>query len=478
MKRNLKERNLNNKYKNSGVLTLHKRQDVENFSKELREVLMFKNITGKKLSEVIGMSQSTISTYVRGERIPKIYALHMMEKALDESFSNYYPLGEVLKLAMQDKEISMANLAKKIDKSNNEVRNYIKNKKIPKLKTMKALENVLEVDLSKYYPEFDAVNTFGEKLRLGVEENEMTGEEFAKMIGKSRETVSNYMRNIYTPSISTIKQIEKVLGISFSEYYPSIKDAKTFGQKLKIAMECKGITIAELAKEIHKHDVVVSDYIKDRKIPKKKTMITLEKILDVSFEEYRCSFDGINTFEEKLRLALKENEMSIREFSKELNVCIITVNKYLKGYIPKVSILKEMERILGVSFSEFLPDYTKASSFGEKLKLALEYKEISKKELASKIGMSNSMIHKYIVYGAMPKKATIQKIEAALNISFEEYYHGADKKLCVAGEKAELEVIDQYVGTVGKETKIVYMKGDNIKIKKKHQNEELETALA
>ena len=128
MKRNLKERNLNNKYKNSGVLTLHKRQDVENFSKELRKVLMFKNITGKKLSEVIGMSQSTISTYVRGERIPKIYALHMIEKALDESFSNYYPLGEVLKLAMQDKEISIANLAKKIDKSNNEVRNYIKNK--------------------------------------------------------------------------------------------------------------------------------------------------------------------------------------------------------------------------------------------------------------------------------------------------------------------------------------------------------------
>ena len=59
------------------------------FSRKLKLKLSIENITRKELSVQTGIAFNTICRYVKGERIPDIYSIYKISKALNREIKEF-----------------------------------------------------------------------------------------------------------------------------------------------------------------------------------------------------------------------------------------------------------------------------------------------------------------------------------------------------------------------------------------------------
>ena len=111
--------------------------------------------------------------------------------------------------------------------------------------------------------------TFGEKLKELLKTKEMSRNELSLKTEIYRSSISRYISGkVMKPQDRTIKKIEKAMEVDLKEYYSKSTDVVlintegiTFGQAVKNALEEKGVTQTQFAKNIGINDNYVINII-------------------------------------------------------------------------------------------------------------------------------------------------------------------------------------------------------------------------
>lgn len=224
------------------------------------------------------------------------------------SESHKITFGEKLQETLEDKKMSIPEFAKLIGRNEKAVQDYIDNKTKPRMKTMHKIEKTLDISFLGYYSDGDNINnakSFGERLKEAMKYNGITIKRLASLTDMSESTISNYRNDITKPGIDTIKQFEKILNVSFEEYYPVLGENMTFGQELNLVLADKDIAIKEFADELDISKETLYAYIHAEGIPNIKIIHLMEEKLDVSFYKYYSKIIKGNTLGETLKYLLK-----------------------------------------------------------------------------------------------------------------------------------------------------------------------------
>lgn len=95
-------------------------------------------------------------------------------------------------------------------------------------------------------------------------------------------------------------------------------------------------------------------------------------------------------------------------------------NKYLSGPEKAAEILKGNEGI-------FINEYRQLSTLGEAIKYYLVKVKLSQRELARKIGISETSLSKWSNDLAIPSPSNLRKLEKALHVTLDPVYCSQDK---------------------------------------------------
>lgn len=202
------------------------------------------------------------------------------------SESHKITFGEKLQETLEDKKMSIPELAKLIGRNEKAVQDYIDNKTKPRMKTMYKIEKTLDISFEEYHPVLGENMTFGQELNLVLADKDIAIKEFADELDISKETLYAYIHAEGIPNIKIIHLMEEKLDVSFYKYYSKIIKGNTLGETLKYLLKYKGICKKKFAKSLHISKSTLYSYMENRSKPGIATIHQMGKILDYSFAEY------------------------------------------------------------------------------------------------------------------------------------------------------------------------------------------------
>lgn len=198
--------------------------------------------------------------------------------------------GDRLKREIKNKNMSIDELAIKTGICRGAISNYIRKKTKPKVKTMIRIERALDISLEEFYPDINNVKGFIDKLILILYSKKIDFIKFSELLKISEETFLKYIYEEEIPDLELVHQMEEILNVSFKKYYKKFKtktdEPQTFGKILKSNLKAKKKSVKEIANLLNLSQSTIYDYTLDKRLPKVKTIHEIEKILNVSFEEY------------------------------------------------------------------------------------------------------------------------------------------------------------------------------------------------
>lgn len=199
--------------------------------------------------------------------------------------------GDRLKKEIKDKKMTIDELANKTGICRGAISNYIRKKTKPKIKTIIKIERALDISLEEFYPDINNVKGFIDKLILILYSKKIDFIKFSELLKISEETFLKYIFEEDVPDLELVHQMEEILNVSFKKYYKKFKtktsdEPKTFGKILKSNLKAKKKSVKEIADLLGLSPSTIYDYTLDKRLPKVRTIHEIEKILDVSFEDY------------------------------------------------------------------------------------------------------------------------------------------------------------------------------------------------
>lgn len=148
----------------------------------------------------------------------------------------------ILKCLLMKKRISQGQLASAVGLSQATVSHYIKGQNTPSQRTIEKIAEYLEVSPNAFYEDIDEYtpylnmfsNFFSSRLYGLIKESGLTCESFAKKIGVSRQTVSNYINEKQMPTASVAKKIAEYFHISIDSLINSYDAVESSDMKLYV----------------------------------------------------------------------------------------------------------------------------------------------------------------------------------------------------------------------------------------------------
>ena len=127
------------------------------------------------------------------------------------------------------------------------------------------------------------MSDFGHRLRQIRIEMKMSQEEFAKLLGTSKQVISRYENGQRSPKISVAADYAQKLGISLN-VLNGIEDehSMTIGEKIKLLREKHGMTQLELARAVGVSDKAVSTWENDINVPRMGVIQKIASYFNVS----------------------------------------------------------------------------------------------------------------------------------------------------------------------------------------------------
>ncbi len=207
------------------------------------------------------------------------------------SESHKITFGEKLQETLEDKKMTIDELANKTGICRGAISNYIRKKTKPKIKIMIRIERALDISLEEFYPDINNVKGFIDKLILILYSKKIDFIKFSELLKISEETFLKYIFEEDVPDLELVHQMEEILNVSFKKYYKKFKtktsdEPKTFGKILKSNLKAKKKSVKEIADLLGLSPSTIYDYTLDKRLPKVRTIHEIEKILEVSFEDY------------------------------------------------------------------------------------------------------------------------------------------------------------------------------------------------
>lgn len=128
----------------------------------------------------------------------------------------------ILKCLLMKNKVSQGEFATAIGLSQATVTHYIKGRYTPSQKTLGRIAEFLNVSPNVFYGDVEdytmylnkSINQFASTLYGLIKEKGLTCEQFAKEIGVSRQTISNYINEKQMPTTNVAKKIADYFGVS------------------------------------------------------------------------------------------------------------------------------------------------------------------------------------------------------------------------------------------------------------------------
>lgn len=143
--------------------------------------------------------------------------------------------------------------------------------------------------------EMEDVNNYGKFaviLKCLLMKKSFTQGKLAETTGLSEATITHYIKGKTTPSKKNLAKIADALGVSVNEFYTDIKEyapymnnnEETFSYKLNQLLSEKGITQAQLAKEIGVTRQSVNLYTTKKEVPSDEIITRIAEYFGITKE--------------------------------------------------------------------------------------------------------------------------------------------------------------------------------------------------
>ena len=293
--------------------------------------------------------------------------------------------------------------------------------------------------------------TFGEELKKLLKEKEMTQRQLARKTGISEPTISTYARGVTRPSNEYLGKIEKVLKVSFKKYYEPEeynrileKNGVSIGYVIKKKLRSKNMSQYKLANLIEVNPEVISLYVNNKRIPNKKTLKKLQKVLGISVDEFKIvkrtkkKFELNKTLKEynykeigqRIGNIMKDKGITKLMFGIKIRISEDIINRYLHGNImPKINVLVKMSDALECSIDEIcgrkinderkFQEVIKTKRYGTNLRRILDFRGITVKELEEATSVTSVTIERFMNGKNNLRLINIARIADALQISID-----------------------------------------------------------
>ena len=155
------------------------------------------------------------------------------------------------------------------------------------------------------------MNSFGKNLRRIRTQKNMSQDEFAALLGTSKQVISRYENDQRSPKVSVVADYADKLGVSIAELsgeersYPS-NLRSVFVENLNRYMKMRGVDQSDIVNALDVSASTVSDWATGKKYPRVDSMQRLADFLgvllsDLTVENTRKTEDDLWTLREEER---------------------------------------------------------------------------------------------------------------------------------------------------------------------------------
>ncbi len=308
---------------------------------KLQRALRELNMTSRTLADKANVSYSTVCKILQGKSNPRMKTIRKLEEGLEIKLL-MEGIAEKVQKALQELEMEPRVLARKANVSYNTIYNILQGKSNPRIKTIRKLEKVLGIKL--------VTKEIAEKVQKALQELEMEPKILAKKANLDYNTIYVILQGKENIEVRTIEQLQEVLKINLVFY--------DIPEKLPIVSPKNSRILQMLSDKVNVSYKTLYKIVQGKTNPRIETIKKLEKVLGIELVEYDML--------DKLQRALRELNMTSRTLADKVNVSYSTVNKILQGKDNiRVKTIKKLEKVLGVKLI--------SDNIYEKLKIALQY---------------------------------------------------------------------------------------------------------
>lgn len=185
---------------------------------KIRELREERGYSLAELSKKANISVSYLSEIERNTKKPSLKTIEKLSQALNISKTmliiednEAISLGQKIRMARENKNWSLGELAKKTNLSVSYLSEIERGSVLPAINTVRNIAKVLDIPISTL---IGKATSLGSKLKKAREEQGYTQAELAEKAGVSAGLIGQIENNKVQPSLQTIEKIAKVLATS------------------------------------------------------------------------------------------------------------------------------------------------------------------------------------------------------------------------------------------------------------------------
>lgn len=186
--------------------------------KNLREYRKQRGLTLQNLAERLGVSTSYISAVERGVKKPSVAMVRKISDMLNISptylFETEKVYGEKIRFIRRGRSLSIVELSELSGISPELIQAYEEGLEEPNMETLEELAGALSVTIRYFLEKNTDSMSVGERVRREREKRGLTCSALADKAGISPAMVSQIENDHAEPSLETLENISKVLGVS------------------------------------------------------------------------------------------------------------------------------------------------------------------------------------------------------------------------------------------------------------------------
>ncbi len=351
---------------------------------KLQRALRELNMTSRTLADKANVSYSTVCKILQGKSNPRMKTIRKLEEGLEIKLL-IEGIAEKVQKALQELEMEPRVLARKANVSYSTVCRILKGETKPRMETIRKLEEGLEIKL--------LMEGIAEKVQKALQELEMEPRVLARKANVSYNTIYNILQGKSNPRIKTIRKLEKVLGIKLV--------TKEIAEKVQKALQELEMEPKILAKKANLDYNTIYVILQGKENIEVRTIEQLQEVLKINLVFYDIP--------EKLPIVSPKNSRILQMLSDKVNVSYKTLYKIVQGKTnPRIETIKKLEKALGIELVEY--------NMLDKLQRALRELNMTSRTLADKVNVSYSTVNKILQGKDNIRVKTIKKLEKVLGV--------------------------------------------------------------
>lgn len=202
----------------------------------IRDFRKQRGITLQSLSDQLGVSCSYLSAIERDIKKPSVSMVKKVSDILNISptylFGAEKVYGEKIEFIRRGRSLTVEELSELSGIESEQITAYEKGTEVPDLETLDRLAEALNVTVRYFLEKSTDTQSIGERVRSEREKKGLTGASLAEKSGISPAMVSQIENDQAEPSLDTLENVAKALGVSICYFLLEQEDVENLVSSL------------------------------------------------------------------------------------------------------------------------------------------------------------------------------------------------------------------------------------------------------